>query len=58
MTLHRHAEEAIRRAEKAHAAGAVAGAHVVRVVADEEAGDFDEPEPVTEGPAADGGGAR
>ena len=40
----RNAEEAIRRAEKALATGAVAGAHVVRVVADEEAGDFDEPE--------------
>ena len=40
----RNAGEAIRRAEKALAAGAVAGAHVVRVVADEEAGDFGEPE--------------
>ena len=40
----RNAEEAIRRAEKALAAGAAAGAHVVRVVADEDAGDFGEPE--------------
>ena len=39
----RNAGEAIRRAEKALAAGAVAGAHVVRVLADEEAGDFGEP---------------
>ena len=31
-------------AEKALATGAVAGAHVVRVVADEDAGDFGEPE--------------
>ena len=37
-------EEAIRRAEKALAAGSVAGAHVVRVLADEEAGDWGEPE--------------
>ena len=37
-------EEAIRRAEKALAAGLVVGAHVVRVTADEEAGDFGEPE--------------
>ena len=40
----RNAEEAVRRAEKALAAGLVAGAHVVRVLADEEAGDYGEPE--------------
>ncbi len=39
----RSAEEAIRRAERAIAAGSVAGAHVVRVLADEAAGDFGEP---------------
>ena len=36
--------EARRRAEKAMAGGRVVGAHVVRVLADEEAGDFGEPE--------------
>ncbi len=40
----RNADEAMRRAEKAIAAGLVAGAHVVRVLADEEAGDYGEPE--------------
>ena len=40
----RNADEAIRRAEKAIAGGAVVGAHVVRVLADEEAGDYGEPE--------------
>ncbi len=40
----RNPDEAIRRAEKALAAGLVAGAHVVRVLADEEAGDYGEPE--------------
>lgn len=37
-------QEAMRRAERAFAAGSVAGAHVVRVLADEDAGDFGEPE--------------
>ena len=37
-------QEAIRRAERVLAAGSVAGAHVVRVLADEDAGDFGEPE--------------
>lgn len=37
-------EEAIRRAEKAMGGGTVVGAHVVRVLADEEAGDYGEPE--------------
>lgn len=36
--------EARRRAEKARAGGRVVGAHVVRVAADEEAGEFGEPE--------------
>ena len=36
--------EGERRAEKAMAAGSVIGAHVVRVLADEEAGDYGEPE--------------
>ncbi len=36
--------EAQRRAEKAMAAGHVVGAHIVRVLADEEAGDYGEPE--------------
>lgn len=40
----RNPEEAIRRAERAIAAGSVAGAHVVRVLADEGAGDFGEPD--------------
>ena len=40
----RNPEEAIRRAERAIAAGSVAGAHVVRVLADEAAGDFGEPD--------------
>jgi hypothetical protein len=37
-------EEGMRRAEKAIAGGQVVGAHVVRVVADEEVGDYGEPE--------------
>ena len=37
-------EEGARRAEKAMAAGSVIGAHVVRIMADEEAGDYGEPE--------------
>lgn len=40
----RNREEALRRAEKALAGGQVVGAHVVRVLADEEAGDYGEPE--------------
>ncbi len=36
--------EGERRAEKAMQAGSVIGAHVVRVMADEEAGDYGEPE--------------
>ena len=39
----RNPEEAIRRAERAIVAGSVARAHVVRVLADEAAGDFGEP---------------
>ncbi len=39
----RTAAEAERRAEKAMAAGSAIGGHVVRVVADEEAGDYGEP---------------
>ena len=35
-------EEAIRRAEKALAAGLVAGAHVVRIRVDEDSGEFDD----------------
>lgn len=35
--------EAERRAEKAMAAGSAVGGHVVRIVADEEAGDYGEP---------------
>lgn len=37
-------EEAARRAEKAMAAGSVIGGHVVRFMADEEAGDYGDPE--------------
>lgn len=37
-------EEAIRRAEKALAAGLIAGAHVLRVAVDAEAGEWGEPE--------------
>ena len=40
----RNPEEAHRRAEKAMAGGSAIGAHVVRVTADEEAGDYGEPE--------------
>jgi len=40
----RTSEEGTRRAEKAIAGGQVVGAHVVRVVADEEVGDYGEPE--------------
>ena len=36
--------EAVRRAEKALAGGQVVGAHVVRVMSDEEAGDYGDPE--------------
>ncbi len=39
----RNAAEGERRAEKAMASGSVIGAHVVRVVANEEAGDYGEP---------------
>ncbi len=39
----RNAEEGERRAEKAIAAGSAIGGHVVRIVADEEAGDYGEP---------------
>jgi hypothetical protein len=39
----RDAAEGARRAEKAMAAGSAIGGHVVRVVADEEAGDYEEP---------------
>jgi hypothetical protein len=40
----RTAAQAELRAEKAMEAGTIAGAHVVRVMADEEAGDYGEPE--------------
>lgn len=40
----RNAGEALRRAERAIAGGVVVGVHVVRVLADEEAGDYGEPE--------------
>ena len=36
--------DAERRAEKAMASGMIAGGHVVRIMADEEAGDYGEPE--------------
>ncbi len=39
----RNAAEGERRAEKAMAAGSAIGGHVVRIVADEEAGDYGEP---------------
>jgi len=41
---YRNSEEAIQRAERAIAAGSVGGAHVARVLADEAAGDFGEPD--------------
>ena len=37
-------EEGVRRAEKAMQAGSAVGAHVVRVINDEEAGDYGDPE--------------
>ncbi len=40
----RNAEEGVRRAEKAMAAGSAVGAHVVRVMNDEAAGDYGDPE--------------
>ena len=40
----RSPEEGVRRAEKAMAAGSAVGAHVVRVLNDEEAGDYGDPE--------------
>ena len=40
----RNPADAERRAEKALASGMVVGAHLVRVMADEDAGDFGEPE--------------
>jgi hypothetical protein len=40
----RNREEAARRAEKAMAAGAAIGGHVVQMTADEEVGDYGEPE--------------
>lgn len=40
----RNADEAVRRAERAVAGGLVAGAHIVRLLADEEVGDYGEPE--------------
>ena len=36
--------EGERRAEKAFAGGSILGAHVVRMVVDEEAGDYGDPE--------------
>lgn len=40
----RSSADAERRAEKAMASGMAVGAHVVRIMADEEAGDYGEPE--------------
>jgi len=40
----RNPADAERRAEKAMGSGAIVGAHVVRIMADEEAGDYGEPE--------------
>jgi hypothetical protein len=40
----RSPEDGQRRAEKAMAGGMIIGGHVVRVMADEEAGDYGEPE--------------
>jgi hypothetical protein len=40
----RNAEEAQRRADKAMAGGTIIGCQIVRVMADEEAGDYGEPE--------------
>ncbi len=40
----RSVEEARRRAEKAMAGGSVVGGQIVRILADEEAGDYGEPE--------------
>lgn len=40
----RTADEGRRRAERALASGTVIGAHVVRVLADEDAGDYGDPE--------------
>jgi hypothetical protein len=40
----RSPEEGVRRAEKAIAAGSAVGAHVVRVLNDEEAGNYGDPE--------------
>lgn len=40
----RNPEEAMRRAEKAMAGGRIAGGHIVRILADEEAGDYGEPQ--------------
>ena len=37
-------QEGVRRAEKAMQAGSAIGAHVVRVLNDEEAGDYGDPE--------------
>jgi len=39
----RNAAEAERRAEKAIAAGSAIGAHIVHIIADEEAGDYGDP---------------
>ena len=40
----RNSADAERRAEKAMDSGIIVGAHVVRIMADEEAGDYGEPE--------------
>ena len=40
----RSAEEASRRADKAMAGGKIVGVHVIRVVNDEAAGDYGDPE--------------
>jgi hypothetical protein len=40
----RNPEEAQRRAEKAMTSGMIIGGHIVRIMADEEVGDYGEPE--------------
>jgi hypothetical protein len=46
--LCRNPDEARRRGEKALAGGRIAGAHIVRVLEDAAAGDYGEPEYLTE----------
>ena len=40
----RTGDEGVRRAEKAMASGSIVGAHVVRMLTDDDAGDYGEPE--------------